>query len=494
MTKYFFLAVLISLLSLPITVNATIFAANSGGSDKNLFYTNETIYAYGNESVATGSKSVRVYIVSNSDSWTNGTVLTPIISYSSLTTDSSGKIPLTAIWSPDTVAGSYDLVIDTNNDGIYNQSIDFVDNETSLGFKIIEAPKPTLAFALGESNPSNQNWNYGNNSQSVMIQFKITAGSAEDISINSMDLIAGGTGDDKLGISAIRIYVDANSNGNVDDLDSLVAFGKFTADNGVLNVLIPNNYIIKANSTVRFIATYTMNNNVANGNTFNFQIVSVSALGLSGKKAVVTGLPLTSSTKTIVGAPQQSQPVQTISCTDFKNKSSCAGTTCNWCDSDDSCKNTSEICPKICRGNLSLSIQQGDSTSTAVISGLADCDNNIVFIKEGSCNNATIASCNATGSGCSISFQNLPVGEHMLYACLDVNENKVFESSEQASQIILVQQSSQQKTETESPKPSLESNYPIILVAIIVIGVAIYFLVFRKKPDKYEKLKEKWRR
>ena len=489
MKKFALFIFLITFLSLTTAVNATVFASDSSGNEKNIFYSNETVYINANESITSGSTSVRVYVVANSDSWDNGTTLTAIIPYITVSTNSNGNLPLTPIWSPDTTAGSYDLAIDANNDGVYNKSIDFIDNETALGFQILTAPKPTLTFALGEKNPANHNWNYTNGSQDVMVQLKITA-SAQDIILSSMDLIASGSGDDQLGISAIRVLADSNSNGDIDDVDNLIAFGKFLADNGIYFASIQDGYTIKENKTVYVIVTYSMSKSIVDSETFDFQVISASALGVAGTKAVITGLSLASSNKTIIGPKVAEEKTDNITCSEYKNQSSCSGS-CKWCANDNSCRNEDDACPTLCNGTLSLSVEQ----NTASISGLNDCENKTLYIKEDGCDNETIVSCNVTGSGCSANLPFPSEGNHTYYACIDFNEDSTFESSEQTSQEILIQQQAQQQVEV-SEKKSEESNYlyVIIPVVVILIIVAVYFLFLRKRKDEYEILKERWRR
>jgi len=482
----------VSSLLLTANVNAAIFTTDSSGNDKNTFYSNETVYVYGNESVSAGSKSVRVYIVANSDSWTNGTVLTAVMPYSTVTTNATGHMPIALIWNPDATAGNYDLAVDANNDGVYNKSIDFIDNETSLGFQILEAPKPMLLFSLGEKTPANHDWNYSNSSQNAMIQIKATAGKGHDIVLSSLDLIAGGSGDDQQDISLIRVYNDSNSNGNVDDIDTLLAFGKFLTDNGVY-VASLQDYTINANGVVYMIVTYTIGNSATDGETFNFQIISASASNPSGIKAIISGLPLASSNKTIVGleAPAEIK-TQIPTCSDYTNQSSCING-CRWCESDNRCRNADEICSIVCRGIIFLSIQQDNDASAVSISGLADCDDKTVYIREDSCDNGTIASCNVIGLGCSATFPSPSEGEHQYYACIDINNDNVFENSEQ-SQVVLVQ--AQQQTEVIQEKPQEGFNYLYLIIPAILIlsGIVVYFLIFRKRKDEYEKLKEKWRK
>lgn len=470
-------------------VSAAVFASDSTGKVKNIFYTNESIYVYANESLTQSADSVKIYIVSNTDSWSNGTAFTPVVPIVTANTNSTGNIPVTLLWNPGTNAGTYDIAIDANRDGIFNKSVDFVANESTAGLQILEVPKPSITFSLGEKSPSNYDWQYGNVSQSAIMQFKASAGPVGDVIIGSMDLAAGGIGDDKAGISLVRLFSDGDSNGVFDSGDETIAFGKFSSNNGVFQAIPEQELVIKANATSYFIITYAMSNSIYNGDTFNFDVVSVSVSGKSGEKATLSGLPLKSVAMTIKGAPQTSttNKSEEMICYDHSNESSCIIASCQWCAADNMCKNTTDTCTKTCSGSVEFSISKIGETLNATISGLNNCESKVVTISEDSCENDAIISCDVASSGCSVIFSSPSEGQHNYFACIDLNNDTVIESSEQNSHLVVIQQEQGIKNEPENP----EFNILLIIVPAIIAVIVLVFLLFRKK-DKYEELKEKW--
>jgi hypothetical protein len=281
----------------------SIISCNSTGSEINTFYTNETVYAASSINISTTSTPVYIYIVSDNNTWANGTALTDVSGGDeTATTNSSGYLEIKRIWSPTLTIGKYDIVVDVNGDGIYNSSIDYVDSLTATGFEVIPLPIPTLALALGPNSSSSHTWNLGNGSYNVMLQLKLTTGTVEDVKISSISLAASGTGNDKTGISFVTLVLD-DGNGKYDQGETLLSYGQYARDDGVLVLDIENGYVVPSNQTAYMLIVYTMTNSSSNGNTYNFQVASVSAAGATTARQVTpTGLPITSATKTIVVA------------------------------------------------------------------------------------------------------------------------------------------------------------------------------------------------
>ena len=282
----------------------TVWVSNSTGNEKSTFYTNETVYLT-SSNISTSSITVRIYITANNNSWINGTVLTDVRgSYTEKPTNSSGHINKDAIWETPSI-GNYDVVVDVNRDGVYNDSIDYVDSLTTTGFEVLLAPFPTLSVSLGANTSADHNWNSTDVSENVMIQMKLTAGAYEGVTINSLGIIASGTGDDKTGISIIRLIKDSNNNGLYDSTDSMIGYSQsappYFKDNSFATTTVANGYTVAANTTVNMLVVYTMSNSNSNGDTFSFQVASVTAVGAtSGQAVTVSGLPINSAVKTVI--------------------------------------------------------------------------------------------------------------------------------------------------------------------------------------------------
>jgi hypothetical protein len=283
--------------------SAQIMNTGSLGQEKNSFYTNESVYIRTFGNISTSSVTVDIYVTYNNDTWPNGTSLTDVAGGKrTVSTNSSGQIPITAIWSSP-AEGSYDVVVDVNKDGLYNQSIDYVDNESTTGFTVLIAPIPTLKASVGHNSPNNHNWDMGVNGTNYnpMLQVNLTAGSFDNIRIDSIGLLASGTGDDRK-VSVVYLIVDRNDNGKYDSGDTLLAYDTYKLDDGVITFTIPSGYRIDINATAHMLIIYKFSNTVSAGDTFAFQIISIIGYGInSGELATITGMPVNSATTTISG-------------------------------------------------------------------------------------------------------------------------------------------------------------------------------------------------
>jgi hypothetical protein len=310
MKKIFFLFAFLVFLFFANSAKAqTIWASNSTGSEKNTFYTNETIYLTSNN-ISTSAISVRVYIVNDNNSWVNGSVLSDVRSITmEKSTNDTGHFNNESIWTSP-VVGKYDIVVDVNKDGIYNDSIDYVDSLTVTGFEVLATPRPTLTVTLGSNTPANHNWNASDTSDNVMIQIRVAAGSYEAVKITSIGLIASGTGDDKAGVSIIRLLLDSNNNGAYDSGDELIGYGQYVKDDSFATINLQNGYMVPASSNVSMLIAYTMSSSVSSGETFSFKIASVTATGTqSGQPATVNDLQISSAVKTVTS------PIETTTST-----------------------------------------------------------------------------------------------------------------------------------------------------------------------------------
>jgi len=290
-----------------IVLAANIFTSDSSGTQKTIFYTNETVYlAPTATNVTTNSTTVRVYIMQAATTWNNQTNLTDASgNYKVFTTNGSGYINTTnIIWPATLKVGNYDVVIDVNSNGVYDKNVDFVFDSSAIGFQVIAVPGPALAISVGENSTANHTYIIPSNStENVMLQIKAAAGSYENVRLNDISLIASGSGDDTTGISMVKLILDANNDGKYNSSEIVLGAGKFIRDNGFLDISVINpqtGYAVPANTTVYFLVVYTMTNKSLNGDTYYFQLASATATGASsGTSAKITGLPIYSAMKTI---------------------------------------------------------------------------------------------------------------------------------------------------------------------------------------------------
>lgn len=284
----------------------TVFTSDQYGNLKRNFTTTDTVFIGPTETNITTNSSVAVWIVNDSNSWANQTNLTDVRgSYTNISVNGSGFIDGPhAIWSLPNIVGNYDMVVDANQNGVYDYGTDYVFDLNVTGFQVIAPQVPTLLAVVGENNTSNYNYTIpSNTSDLVMLQLKLTTGNIEGVNLNSLSLIASGSGDDSTGVGAVKLYAVLNGSGIFDSSATLLGFAQYVHDNGaaVISITTPAaGYTIPANTTAYFLIVYSMKNNSLNGDTYAFYLASISATGTtSGNAAAVSGLPINSAVTTV---------------------------------------------------------------------------------------------------------------------------------------------------------------------------------------------------
>ena len=84
-------------------------------------------------------------------------------------------------------------------------------------------------------------------SETVVMRVRLSSESGEVV-LSSLTLQASGSGDDKT-IKDVKLIVDSNANGLVDDTDEIIANGQFDQDNGTLQLNMLQPYEIPAGDT-----------------------------------------------------------------------------------------------------------------------------------------------------------------------------------------------------------------------------------------------------
>jgi len=349
-----------------------LMTTSSNGTEKTSFFTNETIYITANN-ITNVSQSVNIYLIIHNASLANQTVLqsSSPIGPVNFTTNSSGGIGVSAFWSPNLIPGTYDLIVDVNKNNLFDlgncgSGGDCNYSAGGNGIVVTRAPIPTLTFSVGPMSPPAHTYSYDpSNLNNIMLQIKVVGDIAEAVQIPYFDFIPSGSGDDKNGISIVKMFEDSNGNGVVDQGETLVAYGQYFGDDGVLRMdLASNPFRIPANATVYLLIQYTMGSGVASGQTFSTQLVSVTASGVDTKeKAVIRGLPVTSAVKTISGmqtTTTTASPTTTITTTipeDLCSKDSDCGSS--------TCSNGKQVSP-VCKFDSQKGIKTCSTTTTSV--------------------------------------------------------------------------------------------------------------------------------
>ena len=352
-------------------VMAAIWASDSNGVAVQKFYDNETIYVASDDITDGSAKQIRIYIIANKDTWLAGDVLTDVSNgYMTITTNSTGQTntssyPAYPIWNSPSI-GTYDVVADINSTGKYNGTFDYVDAIATVGFEVIESPKPKLTISEGSSSPESHEWDpLAESEQNIMLQFNATAGYYESIRMNSIILMASGTGNDKNDIQYVNLVHDKNNNGQYDDEDDSLGFKEYLRDDDIITIGITDGFEIVSNDSTAFMIVYLMGTS-AQGGTYKFDISIVNAVGMSsGEIAETVGLPLGSAVKTT------SEPTTTTTTTttttlptdECETNVDCPGVTCNdKMKSDYSCEFDSAKGVNVCASTIEtvLCCAEGD--------------------------------------------------------------------------------------------------------------------------------------
>jgi parallel beta-helix repeat protein len=118
----------------PVTA-PTIWSSDSSENEKNTFAPTETVYV----TVPATGKTVTFYILADKDVWNNGD---PLIDVSDgteqLTLNHGPGSQVVQVWGAPLTPGSYDVVEDANNNGVYD-GVDGIDSVAEIGF-VVEYP------------------------------------------------------------------------------------------------------------------------------------------------------------------------------------------------------------------------------------------------------------------------------------------------------------------------------------------------------------------
>jgi hypothetical protein len=111
-----------------------IWSSDDLGNEKNTFDLSETVYV----AMSATGETIRVYAVADQTTWTNGGPLADVSGdgYEELNLTIDGT-QVVKLWDPPLTGGDYDIVVDRNRNGVYDEGIDVVDSFTLVGFDVI---------------------------------------------------------------------------------------------------------------------------------------------------------------------------------------------------------------------------------------------------------------------------------------------------------------------------------------------------------------------
>jgi hypothetical protein len=127
----------------------TIKSCDSTGTEKSSFDLGEEVWVKGNDFEM--SKSFDIYVVSDV-TWSDGMPIPARVlgTETTVSSDSLGNIAPTRVWSDPLTPGKYDIVVDVNGNGEYDEGVDALDDsevEVTAGFFVI--PEFWLGTILG---------------------------------------------------------------------------------------------------------------------------------------------------------------------------------------------------------------------------------------------------------------------------------------------------------------------------------------------------------
>jgi hypothetical protein len=126
----------------------TIESCNSTGDKKDTFMVGDKVYANG-----TGYRpqtTYDVYVVEDV-TWVDGMAIPPRVvgTATTVTSDPSGNVPATLLWSDPLTPGKYDIIVDVDGDGLYYGEVDALDDndiKVTAGFFVV--PEPGVIVGL----------------------------------------------------------------------------------------------------------------------------------------------------------------------------------------------------------------------------------------------------------------------------------------------------------------------------------------------------------
>ncbi len=351
-------------------------------TNKETYNTGETVYAVssvgGNDNLCRSQnppQTVKMSIVENKDSWNDGDTFTEITSSEIPNSRFSSK----KIWE-EPRPGSYDLLIDCNNDQKYNEASEPLFNK---GFNVV-IKDGVLKSSFGDKNITSFSWQYDSEEPDLnneILVLRIIAEN-EDITLNNLSLEFNSPENASM---KLEIYVDKNNDAQLNPVDNLI--GEIETTEKKASASVNLNYVLSLGAYESFILVYKMSQNYLEG-SYSLKVISIEGTGVISNKQITSfGLPISSDTMTVL-----------------KEKS--------------------------CLGALNLALTpspaEKNSVITARVSDLTGCDNKNVYLKTDACYlflNIDLGSCVLKDNKCEI--KNVAAIEEY-YACVDKNGDNDF--------------------------------------------------------------------
>jgi hypothetical protein len=346
-------------------------------SNKGTYHTKESVFVRStvgqNDHLCRGQnppEKVVVFIVRHDEDWDDGDAFEDVRGEPSEIPNS--KFSTTKIWDTPQ-PGNYDLIVDCNENGIYEEAIEPI---YSKGFIVIPK-KGEGSMSSGSKSPAEFKWQFDpeqKSKPSVIFQMELKA-IDEDIQLNSINLKL----NTQQELNNLEIYFDSNNNGLLDSNDELLA----KKESSKKSETIPLDFKIRQDIEENLIFVLNNNENTHNGD-YNLEVISLTGTGiLSDKEIKFFGNPLKSNIMKII------------------DKKTCIG----------------EISLELIPNPTAL-----NQEVTAKIAGLTGCNNKKVILKSNDCFVATgnLDECTLEDNTCEMKLSGIK-GKYS--ACIDKNDN-----------------------------------------------------------------------
>ncbi|MBS7633595.1 hypothetical protein KEJ15_08310, partial [Candidatus Bathyarchaeota archaeon] len=124
-------------------------SCNSMGTKKDSFNLYEDVYVNGSDFLPNATYDF--YVVNDVENWTDGTPIPTRVprTATAITSNTEGAVLPVTVWSDPSTIGAYDMIVDVDKNGIYDEGIDSLDDsdvEVTAGFVIPEVS--TLSILL----------------------------------------------------------------------------------------------------------------------------------------------------------------------------------------------------------------------------------------------------------------------------------------------------------------------------------------------------------
>jgi hypothetical protein len=167
-------------------------------------------------------------------------------------------------------------------------------------------PEAAVVVSTGVAMPPAQVYAPGTQDVTVA-QFKVREITNRNaVSIGSLRLNAAGSGDDSQHVSGVKLYLDENSNGRVDDGERLLGSGSFSADNGSVNFSSVG-VELAAGGDASMLVLYSFAQSIPNNVTFQVKVADHLSMNIVKQGTTTTvplyGAPVSGNSHRVFGTP-----------------------------------------------------------------------------------------------------------------------------------------------------------------------------------------------